>query len=151
MGSCFYFCWKVWWLDLLERVWIYNCLFFVNNKLHTLQAMHLPFGFPSYSSAQTIFLHAKEMACSIFGPVATMVVLQPDCFMQGCHILQLMATKCMCCSLHSFLHEKTTHICHVQQQQVYNITDTPTWHADSALLIHSTASAYKTDYICYAL
>ena len=54
----------------------------MNNKLHTLQTMHLPFGFPSYSSAQTIFLHAKETAYPIIGPVATMVVLQPECFMQ---------------------------------------------------------------------
>ena len=33
---------------------------------------------------------------------------------------------------------------------VHNITDTPTCHTDSELLMHSTASAYKTDHICHA-
>ena len=34
--------------------------------------------------------------------------------------------------------------------KVHNITHTPTCHTDSALLMHSTASAYKTDCICHA-
>jgi len=34
--------------------------------------------------------------------------------------------------------------------EVHNITDTPTCHTDSAQLMHSTASAYKTDHIRHA-
>ena len=38
---------------------------------------------------------------------------------------------------------KEIHIFHVQQHN--NITHTPTCHTDSALIMHFTASAYKTD------
>ena len=38
---------------------------------------------------------------------------------------------------------------HSAATKVHNITDTPPCHTESALLMHSTASAYQIDHICY--
>ena len=54
------------------------------------------------------------------------------------------------CSRHNLPHKRQSmHICHVQQQHNF-ITYTLICHTDPALLMHSTASAYKTDHICHS-
>ena len=54
------------------------------------------------------------------------------------------------CSIHSVLHKNNPYLPCPAAIRLHNITYTPTCHTDHALLMHSTASAYKTVHICHA-